>query len=504
MRRGGTVGRYTLWCLNRIAGWDRDRLVRALAVRGLWSAKHDVVLGSRARFDQHPHWEETHGRGVLMHEDPPACDEYFVPIAVKCIGDPKGFLRRLGGRMSSAGRERFDALLVDFAKYFALVDHRGEPGWRRYWQPFDVGNALFKVGMFTRTDARADDPPDEPPLYAGLYEIVASEARAEKRRAVLAGYSQGGLVALFLAWMDEQLMEPAERAIAGVVTAHSPNHGSPLADTANANNVSAALLGILVGLGGYSIVGHADPRTRAAIEALVAGTAPPGAPVWHFGVGAVARILDAAIHDTPKSEPDRADFLRTARKWLTGLSADKTRTAFEDLDPVGLDDPGSILGRLVRTPLVATYHGATVGADTGLADLVLAGRSCLVRWLVHQFVARRWFHPVEAAYARIAMDEAAAEVPRGERHKQLAALYQTGVEAKSGPGIDIGPFKHDFVVPSVSQALYALAPPAKRDYFLGNKLNPRGTHASGADERDPDSDSPLVRRMLTDLGERLD
>jgi hypothetical protein len=34
-------------------------------------------------------------------------------------------------------------------------------------------------------------------------------------------------------------------------------------------------------------------------------------------------------------------------------------------------------------------------------------------------------------------------------------------------------------------------------------LNRRATHASGADERDPDSDSPLVRRMLADLGRRL-
>ncbi len=31
------------------------------------------------------------------------CDEYFVPIAVKCIGDPDGFLARLGDRMSADG-----------------------------------------------------------------------------------------------------------------------------------------------------------------------------------------------------------------------------------------------------------------------------------------------------------------------------------------------------------------------------------------------------------------
>ena len=41
------------------------------------------------------------------------------------------------------------------------------------------------------------------------------------------------------------------------------------------------------------------------------------------------------------------------------------------------------------------------------------------------------------------------------------------------------------------------------DFFLGNELNARATHVSGGDERDGDSDSPLVRKMLADLGGRL-
>jgi len=164
------VGQYTLWCLNRVANWDRDRLARALAVRGLWTSKHDVQLGSRARFDRNPEWEATRGTGVLMHEEP-SCDEYFVPIAVKCIGDPDGFLARLGDRMSAAGRQRFETLRIDFARYFAFVDPiEGEPPWHSYWAPFPMSNPLWKVGMFTRTDG--------PAPHAGLYEIVASEATA--------------------------------------------------------------------------------------------------------------------------------------------------------------------------------------------------------------------------------------------------------------------------------------------------------------------------------------
>ena len=488
------MGRYTLWCLNRVANWDRERLARALAVRGWWTAKHDVQLGSRARFDRDAAWEANRGAGVLMHEEH-ACDEYFVPIAVKCIGDPDAFLARLGDRMSAEGRRRFEALRTDFARYFAFADTLGgELPWHSYWEPFPMSNPLWKVGMFTR--------PDGPTPYAGLYEIVASEARDHDRQAIVVGYSQGGLVARFLAWMDEQLFERNHRAIAGVVLVQSPNHGSPLCDSKNADNVSAGLLGILTGLGGFPIVGAADPNTRAAIEALVTGRAPTGSPVWHFGVGAICQILDAAIEDTPTSEPDRCDILRTARKWLTGLLGEKVFTAFDDLDPTGLDDSRTILGRLATTPLTRTFHGAIVGSDTSLDDLVLEGRSCLVRWLVRHIVSRHWFATVEDSYARIVMDEAAAGVPHGDLHGKVAALYQTGVQ-RGASGLDLPPFAHDFVIPSVSQALYPLAPPPAGEFFLGNVVNARATHVSGADERDRDSDSPLVRNMLAVLGERL-
>jgi hypothetical protein len=488
------VGRYTLWCLNRVANWDRDRLARALAVRRFWTSKHDVQLGSRARFDRDAAWEATRGAGVLMHEEQ-ACDEYFVPIAVKCIGDPDGFLARLGDRMSAEGRRRFEALRTDFARYFAFADTLGgELPWHSYWEPFPMSNPLWKVGMFTRTDGAAP--------CAGLYEIVASEARDHNRQAILVGYSQGGLVARFLAWMDEQLIAPDHRAIAGVVLVQTPNHGSPLCDPDNADNVSAGLLGVLAGLGGFPIVGAADPHTRAAIDSLVAGRAPGGSPLWHFGVGAVCRILDAAIEDTPASEPDRCDILRTARKWLTGLLREKVFTAFDDLDPTGLDDPRTILGRLATMPLTRTFHGAIVGADTSLDDLVLEGRNCLVRWVVRHVVARRWFAAVEDSYARIAMDEASAGVPHGRLHSKLAELYRSGFKDRSA-GLELPPFAHDFVIPAVSQALYPLVPPGAPDFFLGNALNARATHVSGADERDRDSDSPLVRTMLAALGQRL-
>jgi hypothetical protein len=56
----------------------------------------------------------------------------------------------------------------------------------------------------------------------------------------------------------------------------------------------------------------------------------------------------------------------------------------------------------------------------------------------------------------------------------------------------------------VSQALYALDPTkAPEEAFLGKVVNPRGTHVSGGDERDGDSDVPFVHAVLRDLGRGL-
>ena len=325
---------------------------------------------------------------------------------------------------------------------------RRAAAWRRYWEPFRLRDALAHVGMFTRTKGEAP--------HAGLYEIVATDARAQDRQAVLVGYSQGGLVARFLAWMDEQLLDPKQRAIAGVVLVQSPNHGSPLADAANADNVSAGLLGILVGLAGYPIVGGADPQTRAAIDALVTGQAPPGSPTWRFGVGAICGILDAAIRDASPKRAGRYDLLRTARKWLTGLSEESPhgvrrsrsggarRSAHHpgaaDGDAAGADLSWRRSSAPTRRSMIWSSKGETASC---------AGW-CATSW--PDTGSRRSRSPTRAS----PWTRAAAHVPRGELHQKIAALYQTGLQSGLA-GVALRPFAHDFVIPSVSQALYTLA-----------------------------------------------
>ena len=65
------------------------------------------------------------------------------------------------------------------------------------------------------------------------------------------------------------------------------------------------------------------------------------------------------------------------------------------------------------------------------------------------------------------------------------------------------PFAHDFAIPAVSQALYALGQRSPHAPFLGNRLNANATHASGADPDAAASDVPFVEEMLGDLAARL-
>jgi len=492
------VGRYTLWCLNRIAGWNLGDLRDAL--RGMSNAAR---LGSRERFDDPPQGMKPTADGVLMHEDP-LRDEYFVPIVVKCVGNPGGFFQRVGSAMSLDGQRLFQQLLDDYPDFYRPADPPPDVHWRNYWKTFPLGGAGWNLGMLTR--AGADENAQDDCL--GYYEIVRREAIANDEKAVLVGYSQGGLVARFLAWMDEQLMPPEQRVIAGVITVQSPNHGSPLAGHGDERLVSVGLLGMLTALAGVPIV-DANPSTHIAVRKLADGmlTLPPSQTHYRFGVNAVCAILDYAIVDAVaggRQDSQLAELLRTARKWLTGLSPDKVQTAFRDLDPSGLDDDKTVLGRLTKSPHRELFHGAVIGANSSLEDLILQTRPWYERWPVRKLVAPTRFSNIETAYSKIALNEEANhQYPPGTPlRRQLAHHYARGLDG-NGADPELPGFAHDFVIPSVSEALCLFNPPPPGNRFLGNVVNRRATHISGAQPSGRASDVPYVLRMLGDLSQRL-
>jgi hypothetical protein len=199
----------------------------------------------------------------------------------------------------------------------------------------------------------------------------------------------------------------------------------------------------------------------------------------------------------------KENLLRTARKWLTGLLPTAVPTAFGDLDPANLDRPGTVLGSLADLPIERTPHAAIVGADTRVDDLAVSERNLVGRFILRHAVPARWFAAVQDPYATIALDELSAGQPLSPRQSAVARRYREGLRvAAPTQDADLAPFAHDFVIPSASQALHVLAPPPP-EVFLGNAINARATHVSGAEERGCDSDAPAVRRMLRAIGRLL-
>jgi len=186
-------------------------------------------------------------------------------------------------------------------------------------------------------------------------------------------------------------------------------------------------------------------------------------------------------------------------------------TAFRDLDTGDLDHPGTVLGLLADHPITQMLHGAIIGTDSGLSDFVAAGRPWWMQLALRYLSTKAGFsdpiEQAEKAYSQIVMNELETGRPLCGREAALAEAYRTGcrITGVGGSLIELPPQAHDFVIPSVSQALGPLNGEESdaRDYFLGNSVNPKGTHISGGDESDPDSDKTLVMSMLELMGRRL-
>jgi len=498
------MGSYVLWCLNRIARWDPEPLREALAAGG-----HSVRYGDRGGWNL-PH--ATEPLYALMYEGEPS--EYFVPIPVKCLGDPGRFEAHFLHRMTPDGRERYQGFKRAYSEHFpASPAPPPAPGqaqartceWPEYWKDDLV------MRMHTRD-------------HAGLYEVMHSQ-KAEGK-AVLVGYSQGGLVAHFLAWMDEFFFPESERCVAGVVTVQSPNRGSPLANRLNEPTVSHGIFSALAAAAGYPATRYAgldDALAKLATGALetpregvapwqspppsTSKTEPPGAGHRHFDVDAVVALLTAILTTPPESE-----VVATARKWLSGLTPPTPSTAFQDLSTLELDRAGSVLNLLATRPLERTLHGAVVGIDSSTDDLVMQALPWPARVGVRLMPGlsglRERLDLVKRVYQEVILNE--RPLPARGRWKELVDDYwrDTHVQAPDGSPVPVPKCAHDFVIPSVSQVLGPRAPapvdPGQAPPgFLGVLVNPKGSHLSGAEAEGSASDVEPVKTLLRELASRL-
>lgn len=541
---------FVLWTLNRSASWNQERLASALGPLVRRGDRRPFNLPEPEEGPNAGHWSGLQYEGTDK-------DEYFVPIVVKCLGNPMR-IRRLITDQSAL--KRLDDLMKAYDMFYA--DPRSSSYWSKYWEDMEI----LKKGLGMKTKN-----------MMGYYEIMRSCCQTQK--TVLVGYSQGGLVARFLAWMDENLFFD-QRIVAGVITVQSPNFGSPLGDCSNGPNVMRGILAALSGVMGFDtkkytlllgrlgkMAGLEEPNDSNKWEewlgraiSLLEATPQQKAlrlpkqdflftqaekthpdllnllrrnkdelhrtnqflneevvrSFWRssfylvsenaLGVSELCEILQAIFEDEKSMQNNNplnpSDFAMTARKWLSGMVPMNFYTAFADINTSEFERPNTVLS-LLRPGLDDTFEGAIIGTDNRLSNMILSflDGHCFYK-LIAKIVLksqRERVESAEAAYSKGLDENDGVYVLTGEA-KALSILYNDGISFPdmNGKSVTIQGGAHDFVIPSVFQRIESNQPK-----FLGMLVNPLGTHLSGALENDKGSDVKFVIKMLQRLRQKF-
>ncbi|HLK89860.1 MAG TPA: hypothetical protein VKZ18_08200 [Polyangia bacterium] len=475
------MAKLALWLLNRVTHWNSDAMCGALG------ARHDVELGDR---EGCPKGADGRPTGILMNETPEA-DEYFIPIPVKCLGDPM----QLG--VPAAGVPTRDAIVRRYTEYYRTPENPAPPHpWQEYWETDKQEARRRKKRQRVFGDLRMVSPHGE-----GYYRALQRySAKHPGTRHVIVGYSQGGLVARYLAYLDEQLFGK-DGIIHGMVTVEASNFGSPLARTANAIPIAQALA--LVAVGFARIDEKSFPLVATQLRALSTQNG--------VGIDWILRFLDGALielngNSTLKDQNKKLfSFLETARKWLSGLDGGSDpvfahdESAFFDLDLAMLAEPGRVLHAVNSFPLQRIWHGAIAGTNDRLDAFVDAAALALVEGEKHAWLWQRVVRFLERHFQagllralqipgeayRPAMTEYPFDGPAGNPVPPAIARVVEDFASGVSPGdaryafrttVPIQPQAHDFVIPSVYQLIEK-----KSDVFLGNWVNPDASHISGSD-----------------------
>jgi len=473
----------TLWLLNRVVEWEQDLLLANLMNR------FDVRIGRRVRnggarapnpdaIEMEVNDGEDGKDGELMHEgaslpegETTKYDEYFMPIPLKCVGElGTDFWKEVA---SPDGLNRLAELGGHLERRFPKEN------------PFSAADAEAAIGpMFGDVRMNFADQ------SLGYYELLQRTALKSGAQNVLIGYSQGGTVARYLAFLDEHVAQPGKRCIHSVITVQSPNRGSPVAAKAKAADVARAMLGILLALPGWL-----PEKFR-------------GTRVWSFLmehqqrsslVSFVNQLLDAELltWTGPNDNRRLRETWLAARKWASGLSGLED-LAFWDLDPASMGEVGSVLHAIATWRLLDIQHGAVIGTDSGMRDLVDAAMHDSAWYLklgagvvaakVEQFVSQ-----AEDIY-RVDGISFPPETPG-----TVAGEYLNGIPAgEHGLESALAKGAHDFVIPSASQLLLPNGSPS----HIGNLVNPDASHLSGArrwDGAGTRTDEELVVKLINRL-----
>ena len=453
-------------------------------------------------------------------------DEYFVPIPLKCIG--KQYRKNERDTLPESGRLILEQIVKHYSQradqqgneqnsYFS--DH-DDSVFRAFWSLGD-NHVLRKTDQAVRAAfGRARMATKD---FQGYYDILDSN-RDDGEQHILIGYSQGGLVARYLAFLDEYVFQ--KNIIAGVITIAAPNYGSPLANPDNRHHIANGVIQIAQTAqksGLIKMLRRFVPAVGVIIDTLSAHS------LEDDNYDALYSLIKTSYENRVKElEPTQvnndtlASLLKTAIKWLSGMQDDPL-SAFDELDIRNYDKPYSVLYLVnhPQYPLKATYSGAVITGNnitTGLisslmasfhpflarlSGLVHAGLRGVI-WVIGPLNKR--IQRYNSIYRNTIMTEYGDNIPDAPITMALAENYQKAYP--QGPGAELIGSKtltlpaqaHDFVIPSVYQVV-----PDKAEQLLGHRVNLKANHNSGQviKSRPGQQNWQYTKDLLTILAQRL-
>lgn len=375
--------------------------------------------------------------------------EYFVPIAAKCIGS------------------RFDRI-TDFPNLEPIKNYYyGE--WKKAYP--DIPGVDYKVfwdkgcgpGKLSKMITKN---------YTGYYDILKQSGD----KHILIGYSLGGLVARYLAWLDEYVFK--ENIIKGIITITGPNFGSPLANPDNRQNITDQIIIILMGIVVQLLISK-KPLSDALINKL------KGIVSFSDVISGLRYLISIT---PPDQEKELLGKLIAAFKWLSGLDAndpDCKAISFVDLNIMNIEkNPASVLASVNNNTLTKIVHGALLNGDNRIGSLLNSFTGILTILIPSNIIQM-----VTDNCKNNIMKETTSPINNQMVKDKIASYYSSS---------DIPALSHDFVIPSVYQKI-----DNGKDEFLKNSFNPRTNHLTGSKIDFPGGNLIPLRGMLRDMRANL-
>lgn len=457
------MNKYTLWTLNAAENLiDENELEEKF--------EDTFILGNRPNFNinKKSSMDKSHNLMPLV--------EYFVPIAVKCLGN------------------RFEeARLKDVKNYFYNTWVKDK---KRASYAENLYKSFWEITCGPDTTKKETSSIMVTKNYLGYYDILLKTSAKNKCQNILIGYSQGGVVARYLAWLDEYIFK--ENIIKAIITVQSPNWGSPFANPDNAEKITNGLLTILTTTFSFylNLFPHFNKYLHDSIN-------------FENILNIFLKIKYDLENLIEKKEEAKwlYEFIITSIKWLSGLCYDNYDTAFYDLNIIHLHEELSILATINNNLVNNIYYGAIISTNNEVKDIIksIIDESkhfrLFIKILYSLFLKQKLFMGFTFEQNLNEATQIFKELfVETNFENEITKYYISGIKTKNNsfkPDKEIKPYSHDFVIP----ASYQLLKNNEQKTFMGNFVNYIANHNTGKSKffKAGQINSEIIYKMLENI-----